>query len=167
MPVPVLTGTATLDEDVLVDSLVDMIDGLREELHPQFGVRAYRLYRVIRTWSGRTTGEGKSTDDAAELRPQPRFWVWNGFRYVQMTCGINEAGDVKLTEVSLTYTSEQLDPRLRANQEIFFALADAHGQGSPVRLWTHRQPPFIDREKDMGWVLTLHSVEGAPSWLPT
>lgn len=168
MPVSPLIGTATLDADVLVDSLVpDVIDGLREELHPQFGVRAYRVYRVIRTWGGKTAGEGAFTDDAGELRPQPRVRQWDGLKYVQAVCGVRELGDVKLTEVSLTYSAEQLDPRtLRGNQELFFAMGDAHGQGSPMRLWANAVPPFIDREKDMGWVLHLRRVEASPLWAP-
>lgn len=168
MAVPVLIGVATMNSDVLVDSLVpDVIDGLREELHPAFGVRAYRVYRVIRTWSGARPGEGSFVDDAAELRPQPRVSVWDGFRYVQAVCGINELGDVKLTEVSLTYTAEQIDPKsLAHNQEFFIAIGDAHGQATPVRLWAHKMPPFIDRERDMGWVFLLHKIDGG-TWVPT
>lgn len=168
MPVSPLIGTATLDSNVLVDSLVtDVIDGLREELHPQFGVRAYRVYRVIRTWTGKTAGEGKYTDDAGELRPQPRVRMWDGMRFVQATCGIRELGDVKLTEVSLTYSAAQLDPRdLRANQELFYAIGEGNGQDSPLRVWVNAVPPFIDREKDMGWVLSLRRAEASPSWAP-
>ena len=168
MAVPVLIGAATLDNDVLVDSLVpDVIDGLRDELHPAFGVRAYRVYRVIRTWTGRRPGEGVYTDDAAELRPQPRVLIWDGFRYAQAICGVMEIGDVKLTEISLTYTAGQLDPRtLTEKQELFIAIGEGNGQASPTRLWAHKMPPFIDREKDMGWVMLLHSIKGA-SWEPT
>lgn len=169
MAVPVLTGAATLSQSVLVDSLVpDVIDGLREDLHPAFGVRAYRVYRVIRTWTGKSAGEGRHTDDAAELRPQPRVSVWSGLKYVQATCGIRELGDVQLSEVSLTYTDEQIDPRtLGKNQEAFFAIGEAHGQASPLRVWAHTAPPFIDREKTMGWLMFLRRVEAAPQWVPT
>lgn len=169
MAVPVLTGTATLDEDNLVDSLVvDVIDGLRDELHPEFGVRAYRVYRVIRTWAGKSAHDGKHTDEAHELRPYPLVHEWNGLVYVQAKCGIDEMGICKVTEVSLSYDADQLDPQnLRANQEAFFAIADANGQRSPVRLWWHKSPPYIDRVKNLGWSLTLHRVEGAPAWLPT
>lgn len=168
MTVPVLIGAATLDPNVLVDSLIpDVIDGLREDLHPAFGVRAYRVYRLIRSWSGAVAGEGTISDVGHELRPQPRVRQWDGLRYVQATCGINELGDVKLTEVSLTYTEAQLTGKpLNKNQEAFIAIGDAHGQASPIRLWGHTQPPFIDREKDMGWVLWLRRVEAAPSWVP-
>lgn len=168
MPVATLVGTATLDPSVLVDSLVpDVIDGLREDLHPAFGVRAYRVYRVIRTWSGRDVGEGSYTDDAGELRPQPRVLHWNGLKYVQAVCGVRELGDVELQEVSLTYSADDLDPRtLRGNQELFYVLGEANGQLSPLRVWAHAVPPFIDREKSMGWIMHLRRVEASPSWAP-
>jgi len=168
MTTPVLVGTATLDSTVLVDSLVpDVIDGLREQLHPVFGVRAYRVYRVIRSWSGGEIGEGEMTDVAGELRPQPRVKIWDGLKFVQAVCGIRELGDVKLTEVSLTYSDADLTGQpLEAHQEMFLALGEAHGQASPLRLWAHTQPPFIDREVDMGWVLHLRRVEAAPPWQP-
>lgn len=170
MTVPILTGEATLNPSVLVDSLVpDVIDGLREALHPDFGVRAYRVYRVLRTWSGKIVGEGVNSDEAAELRPQPRVAMWNGLKYVQAQCGIRELGDVMLTELSLTYTEAQLTGQpLTRKQELFFAIGDGNGQESSLRLWMVTAPPFIDRERDMGWVLHLRRIpEGQPPWQPT
>lgn len=169
MSVPVLAGAATLDPGVLVDSLVaDVIDGLREDLNGQFGLRAYRFYRVIRTWAGATAGEGAFTDVAAEFRPQPKVKVWDGLRFVQAVCGVEQLGDVRLTEVSLSYTYEQLTGQpLAANQEVFLALGEAHGQGQPTQLFTLAQPPFVDREKDMGWVVSLHRVQSGAPWQPT
>jgi hypothetical protein len=168
MTVPVLTGTAILDEDILVDSLVpDVIDGLRDSLQPDFGIRAYRCYRVIRTWSGATPGNGTPTDVAGEIRPYPRVMVWDGFRYNQEASGLENVGRVQLREVSLTYAEADLTGQpLAANQEIFIALADANGQGSSVYLYTHAQPPFIDREKDMGWVVNLMRVQTGVPWAP-
>lgn len=168
MTVPALIGTATLDDNVLVDSLVvDVIDGLRDELHPEFGVRAYRVYRVLRTWTGSTPGQGKFSDVAAELRPYPRVRLWDGFNYVQAVCGVRELGDVKITEVSLSYSESDLAPKVGNNVELFFGIGDANGQGSSVRLWAHKMPPFIDREKDLGWCLMLHRVQSAPPWVPS
>jgi hypothetical protein len=167
--VPVLTGAAILDDEVLVDSLVtDVLDGLREELHPQFGVRAYRMYRVVRIWSGTTVGEGTFADDAYELRPQPLVSVWDGLRYVQAACGLEQLGDVKLTEVSLTYTFDQLTGKpLAANQEMFIALGEAHGQGQPTAMFTHARPPYVDRVKNMGWDVLLRRVQAGTPWAPT
>ncbi len=173
MATPVLIGEAVLNPAVLVDSLIaDVIDGLREDLHPQFGVRAYRVYRVIRTWNGQVVGEGQYTDDAAELRPQPLVWSWdslaNALRYKQAACGLSELGELKLTEVSLTYTEAQLTGQpLRDNQELLIAIGDAHGQGSTVRMYTHAKPPYVDRIKDMGWVVFLSLVNQARPWVPS
>jgi hypothetical protein len=167
--VPVLAGAAVLDNAVLVDSLVaDIIDGLREQLHQQFGVRAYRMYRVIRTWTGAVAGEGTFSDVAHEFRPQPLVSVWDGMRYVQVACGLEQLGDVRVTEVSLTYTFDQLTGRpLTANQEVFIALGEAHGQRQPTALFTHARPPFVDRTKDMGWDILLHRVQSGAPWVPT
>jgi hypothetical protein len=164
--VAALIGTAVLNADVLVDSLVgDVIDGLRDQLHPQFGVRSYRVYRVIRTWSGRTSGDGKYTDAVAELIPYPLVAQWDGYKFVQQKCGVGEAGEIKLTEISLTYSAADLCPRdLRANQELFYAIGDANGQASPISVWSVQAPPYVDRIKDLGWVLRLLSAESAPAW---
>lgn len=167
----VLIGEATLNSAVLVDSLVsDVIDGLRESLHPDFGVRAYRVYRILRTWSGRKVGDGIMTDSALELRPQPLVKVWDGLKYEQAVCGIEEMGQVMLTEVSLTYTETQLTGggALAMNQELMLGIAEAHGQGTRRRVYTHAKPPYIDRVKDMGWKVWLNMINadlGAP-WEP-
>lgn len=162
-------GTAVLDDDVLVDSLVtDVIDGLREDLHPQFGVRAYRAWAVLRTWTGRQVGEGTVRDVVAEIRPQPRVLVWDGLRYVLAVCGLSELGQIKLTEVSLTYTfAEIAGGNLTRSQQFFIALTEAYGQGQPARYYVHTQPPFVDREKDMGWVLWLRHSEIPSGQEPT
>lgn len=168
MPVPPLIGTATLDSSVLVDALVpDVIDGLRDALQPALGVRAYRTYRIVRTWSGVEPGDGTFADVAGELRPYPRVLVWDGFRFEQAPAGVIKSGRVRLTEVSLTYSQSDLAPALSGNQELFYAIGDANGQGSSVSLFANVQPPYIDREKDMGWVLNLIAVQTASPWVPS
>ena len=162
-------GTEFLDPDVLVDSLVvDVIDGLREELHPLFGVRAYKVFTEARTWSGNIIGEGSLSKVEVELRPQPRVRAWDqggrGFELDLAKCGIDELGEIKLTEISLTNTFKELagrDPNtsLPKNQEFLLRLEDAHGQANPVRYFTHTRPPFVDREKDMGWVMWLRRTQ--------
>lgn len=169
MPVPTLTGTAALDENVLVDSLVpDVIDGLRDELNPEFGIRSYKVYRVIRTWSGTQPGDGTPTDVAGELRPQPRVKFWDGFRFQEDPSGLNSNGRVQLTEVSLSYSESDLTGNpLSLNQELLIAIGDGNGQGSTIGLFTHNQPPFVDREKDLGWVVNLIRVQVTVLWVPS
>jgi hypothetical protein len=169
--VAVLVGEAVLSESVLVDSLVpEVIDGLREDLHPDFGVRAYRVYRVIRTWSGKRAGDGVSSDLVGELRPQPLVKVWTGLRLELASCGVDQLGEIALTEVSLTYTETQLTGGggLTMQQELFYGITDAHGQGTIRKLFAITRPPYIDRIKDMGWVVWLRSVKGDPGgpWEP-
>lgn len=169
MPVPALIGSATLSSSVLVDDLVpSVIDALRDDLQPALGVRSYRVYRVVRTWSGAEPGVGTFADAAGELRPYPRVMFWDGFRFRQQPAGLESVGSVRCTEVSLTYAEADLTARpLARNQELLIAIGDANGQGSSVGLFTHSQPPYIDREKDMGWVLNLIRVKASPPWVPS
>lgn len=155
-----MAGSATLDNNVLVDSLVtDVIDGLRRELHPQFGVRPYKVFTVLRTYAGESLGEGGFEDVETEIDPQPRVAQWDGKRYDLTPAGLDENGEVRLTEVSLTYTHDELTGgTLEGNQQFFFKIAEAHGQGNPDRYYILSRPPFVDREKDMGWVLTLRAA---------
>jgi len=151
-----------LDPDVLVDDMVAVIDDLRGELHPEFGVRAYRLHSVLRTWTGPGM-TGKKTDVVTEITPQPRVEQWDGRKFELVTCGLNEAGEIRLTEVSLSYTYPQLcGPDLdKARQQWMLKITDAHGQLTPASYWAHSKAPFVDREETLGWVLWLRKVEVA------
>lgn len=156
-------GHADLDpENVLIDGLVaDVIDGLRGDLHPQFGVRPYRVFTIRREWAGEAVGEGEVYQDReTELVPAPR--VMNLGRYEQERGGINERGETVVKEVSLTYAFGELTGDgmgLAANEQWLIRIDDGAGQGNPSRYYTHNRPPFVDREEDMGWVLYLRAVD--------
>lgn len=154
-------GTAVLDDDVLVDSLVaDVIDELRGELHADFGVRAYRCFFVRRTYTGRSIGEGKFTDVAVEMTPSPKVDVWTGRKYDLVACGLNESGDIRLTEVSLSYTYDEITGgALGANQQWFLRLDEAHGQGQPSTYWVPSKAPFVDRIETLGWIVWLRKLD--------
>ena len=156
-----MAGSATLDPDVLIDDLVtDVIDGLRSELHPLFGVRAFNVSTVVRTWSGGSVGDGTFTDVEVVLDPQPLVHPFTSFRRDMEPCGFDDAGGVKLTEVSLSYTyTELLACPAPTGSEHLIKITEAHGQGSPVRYFVHKRQPYPDRIKDMGWVLQLELVE--------
>lgn len=156
-----MPGSAILDPDVLVDDLVtDVIDGLRSELHPAFGVRAFRVFTVVRTWSGGAVGRGTSSDVEVELDPQPLVHPFTSLRRDQEECGFDMAGAVKLTEVSLTYTqAELLACEAPEGAQHLIKVTEAHGQLQGTKYFVHKKTPYPDRVKDMGWVVYLELVE--------
>lgn len=156
-----MPGSAILDPNTLVDDLItDVIDGLREELHPAFGVRAYRVFTVVRSWSGGVVGRGDSTDVEVELTPQPRVHSFTSFHRDQEECGYDMAGSVKLTEVSLTYTqAELLSCEAAEGAQHLIKIVEAHGQLQAPKYFVHKKSPYPDRIKDMGWVVYLELVD--------
>lgn len=161
-----MPGNATLDPNVLVDSLVPgVIDGLRRSLHPAFGVRAYRVFTILQTWSGASIGQGQKTEVVNEIDPQPLVDIWTeagALRFELSRCGLDEAGTIRVREVSLTYTeAELIGPQpLAANQRWLIRISEAHGQENTDKYFIHTKPPYVDREKDMGWVMWLRVAEG-------
>lgn len=155
-------GSADLDSNVLVDGLNTVIAELRRSLHPAMGVRAYTTSTVLRTWSGRSIGDGSYEDTVTELDPQPRVMPWDNvgqLRYDLEACGLSATGDIILTEVNLEYIFDELaGPALDMNQQWLIKIGEAHGQRQPDRYYTLAKPPFVDREKDMGWVMFLRHV---------
>ena len=160
-------GSATLGTN-LVDSLVpDVVDGLRNDLHPDFGVRQFRVYTVSRVWASGSAGDGGFVDTEAEITPQPLVVSPGVARTAEFSlepCGVDEAGLIVLREVSLTYTEAELSGGdLPAGTEWFIKLRDAHGQGIPETIWTVKKRPWADRIKDIGWMMELErAVEDSP-----
>lgn len=161
---------ATLDPAVLVDDLVpDVIDGLREELHPLFGVRAFNVYVVTRQWSGTVIGNGTSTDTEVLLEPQPLVKSWvNGrtFEFGISPEGLGTEGKVLVQEISLQYAYSELagedtngDPCIPPTAEFFYKIEGAHGQAFPAKYFSVARPPFPDRVQNMGWEVLLQSED--------
>lgn len=149
-----MSGNAVLGDN-LVDDLVPTVDELRDSLHTAFGVQQFRVYTVLRTWDGGATGSGASTDTETELTPQPKVEPYKT-RFELDGCGIDEAGYVVLREISLTYTeAELIGPTLVAGQEWLIKISDAQGQAIADRYWVVQEPPFPDREQDIGWTVKL------------
>ena len=155
-----------MDPSVVIDALAgSVVDELRRSLHPVFGIRAFRVYTVLRTWSGSMPGEGAKTDVELEIEPQPLIASFDGIKFTQEPCGLEELGEIEVSEVSLTYThAELVGPSLTGSQEWLIKIAEAHGQAQPARYFVHDAPPFPDREQGIGWKLRLRKVNipGAP-----
>ncbi len=120
-----MAGSAILGNN-LVDSLVPgVIDGIRDALHPDLGVRHYRVYAVTRTYVGEF-GSDDYSDVEVEFEPQPLVEPYpranTGIHYELEPCGLDEAGLVVIKEISLTYTEHEVSGLLLR--------LDLHPQGS-------------------------------------
>jgi len=154
-----VAGSAILGTN-LVDVLIpDVIDGLRSALHPDLGVRQYRVFLVTRTFDGDFGGDS-FTDSEVEITPQPfvqAYNIYTGLHYRLEPCGLDEAGYIILREVSLTYTEAEIagPPADPSTQDTFIKIIDAHGQATKERLFQVFAPPYADRIESFGWVVKL------------
>jgi len=149
-------GEAELDSEVLIDDLVVDLDELKGELYADLGMRAFDVQVVVRTWTGETIGDGEASDQFLTLQPPPEVRSFDGYRWVLLAQGYNASGEIRITDVSLAYTYEQLTgcpagESLGQNQQLFYRLVEAHGQGQEERLLRLKAPPAVDRAENMCW----------------
>lgn len=152
-----MAGTAVLGANLL-DGLVPVIDQIRA-IPVALGARQFRVFTVLRTWSGPTRGGYHSTfeDVEVELTPAPAVEAYAEMGGKLISSGLDEAGLVRLSEVSLTYTEAELcGPQpLDANVEWLIKVIDGLGQGTRTRYFVIDGSPFPDREKTIGWLVRL------------
>jgi hypothetical protein len=154
-----MPGSATIGTN-LVDSLLGVVDDLRSSLHADMGVRQWRVYTVRRVWATEV-GDGSFMDTLVEITPSPL--VSYDLVNELTPAGLDERGNVRLSEVSLTYTEDELLGRpLGALEQWYYLLRDAHGQGLADRYFGVSGPPKPDRISTIGWVVQLvrQNVEG-------
>lgn len=150
--------SAILNPNVIVDSLVPVVDSLRTVLYPLAGVRQFTLAFVTRTWDGEAIGEGRYTDSVVVANTQCRVDAWE-LQFKQEACGQMESGTVSLSEISLQYSwADVTGGELNARQQFFVRLSEAHGQAQPVRYFVHKVAPLDDREHGIGWKFVLELV---------
>ncbi len=156
-----MAGSATLNDDLLVDSLVPTVDALRNDLHAAFGVRHFRVFVVTRTWTGAMPGLGTYTDVELELSPRPLVEPFTELKYKLEPCGLSVAGYIRVKEISLTYTEDELGaPDVPAeNVQRFWKISEGHGQSTQTRYFTLKGPPYPDRIKNIGWQAQLQVIE--------
>lgn len=154
-----MAGSASLDSTVLVDSLVPTVDSLRDSLHAAFGVRHFRVFVVTRVWSGGMIGSGSFVETALELSPRPMVEPFTEYKYKLEPCGLNEAGYIKLSEISLTYTEAELVGTLTMGTQLLWKISEGHGQATRTRYFIPKGPPYPDRVKNIGWQIALENAQ--------
>lgn len=165
-----MPGSAIMDPNILVDDLTELVDDLRQDLNTEFGTRAYRVYTVARVWDGGAIGVGVSSETETELTPQPLVKPYlDSLGYSLEPCGLDEAGFVRVEEISLTYTQEELTGKpvtgevegsTAGGTQWVIRIREAHGQLQSFKDFKLQAPPYPDRlPKTFGWILKLIKVE--------
>jgi hypothetical protein len=152
-----MPGSATMGTN-LIDDLMPDVDDLRGDLNADFGTRPFNVQTIKRTWLGPSgiEGDGDFQDVITTITPTPRVEQWDGYKWVLLAAGYHEDGIIRVSEVSLTYTWNELTGGdLERNQQFFVRFVDAHGQGQKDRILRQSKPPYVDREKTIGWMLWL------------
>lgn len=155
-----MPGSADLDPDVLIDDLVSVADELRRDVVAGFGLRPFRVTVVVRQWSAAPGAPGATyTETRTELDPPPKVEPFSGYHYRLEPCGLDEAGSVRLSEISLSYTEAELGAGSGDGLEAWYEIAEAHGQATSTRRFVLKRPPFPDRVKTLGWRVELVHAE--------
>lgn len=143
----------------LVDELISTVDEIRDSIFPDLGVRGYTLTRVIRTWDGIEVGDGTSTTQNLAITPPPLVEFVN--RRDELQNGRTERSNLKVTEVSLRYTEDELCGRPRApTAECYYRLEESQNQGQRTSYWMLSGTPEPDRMNlDIGWTMRFVRCE--------
>jgi hypothetical protein len=155
--------SATFIAGVLTDDLVELADDVRA-IYTELGARPFRTFVVRRTWVGPRAGEGAMTEVATEILPRPAVLV-AGLRGDLRPAGLDEEGDIVVSEISLRWTEPELySPTLTDVQRHMFRIDDAHGQGVRSRFYVPTRPPTpirgdSDRPDVLSWSIELRRQE--------
>lgn len=107
----------------LIDKLITKVDTLRQKAADKFGLPAFDMYRVIRTYPSGIIGDGAFTDEETKLVPPPMVKFRGGDALTRG--GRHDDRSMVATEVSLAYTENWLEGQpLQPGQECFYKLVE-------------------------------------------
>lgn len=110
--------TASEYSQTLAAKLVPCVDKIRQ-LNTNFGLRPYRVFLVITEWTGQRRGQGvERVLSETELLPTPKIESFASLNLQLMSAGLEEVGDLRISEISPKYTGEQLLGRHTDNTEL-------------------------------------------------
>lgn len=149
--------TTTLIQDLL--QTVDDARGIATDL----GIRLYRVFMRVRTWTGATQGIGTFTDVDVELLPRPRIVAqtprgeFMPLDQVYTDAGTHLEGALKVDKISAQTPLSLLQPDLAENQRQYVMLIGADGGEVAGTLFVVDGPPI---RKTLEWVCKLKKVHG-------
>jgi hypothetical protein len=104
---PLTAGTTELC-DTLAFNLIDVADGLRD-LYTTFGLRPYRVQLVRSRWTHGVRGQGvEQIISAIAVLPTPLLSDMTTLAEINSAIGADETGEVLLSQVSGSFTEDQL-----------------------------------------------------------
>ena len=124
-------------DSTLGQQLIPVVDGLRDLL-TSFGIRPYVL-RVVRVqWSGARRGYGQPYVKATrDILPTPKITDLSGLTEVANPVGLDEIGNVLVTQISGSFTDEFFrfvtpdNTELNPNEEVFYEIEFPQPSGKP------------------------------------
>lgn len=145
----------------LIDKLITKVDTLRQRAADKFGLPAFDMYRVIRTYSSGIIGEGNYTETQDIIYPTPvvklsgEDVLEHGGRFSKRS--------MAASEISLTYVQGWFygEPK-GAGQEVFYKLAERNGQGQATTYWQLITIPLVQRD-EINWVLEFKPYVVCPT----
>jgi hypothetical protein len=172
MTSPLDPQTKARRPQTLTERLSAISARVRGEVHGRLGTRAYRVWRVVRRWSGGEVGRGQLMDkERVELRcgfderrrPTPPRVVLSG-QYARSLAGVVEDGMIVLEQLDPTYTEAdlvdfgRLDPSDEAYIEVVQDTRDGAAPDRPARRFTIEGAPYRDTMR-FQWSLRLREQQ--------
>ena len=124
-----MTRHSAIDRTPLADKLVDVVDNVRRKVHRVLGTRTYVVQIITRRWSSGLVGEGTPTTYVLEIDPRPLVKRSEGDGLAPG--GRENRGDMVITEISLRYSAEELQPPTPPGTEVAWRIIDMGGQRQP------------------------------------
>lgn len=152
-----MTRHAQAGRRVLTDRLIDVVDNVRRKVHGKLGTRQYRVQIVTRRWSGGVIGEGTPDVKILEIDPRPLVTRSEGDRL--SPGGRENQGDATITQISLRYSAEELQPEVPDGTEVGWRVIDTGGQRQPDQWYVISADPVTRRgdlqEDQTDWKVRL------------
>lgn len=145
----------------LIDKLITKVDSLRQKAADKFGLPAFDMYRVMRTYASGTIGEGAFVDAETLLSPPPMVKFQGGD--VLERGGRHDNRTMTAKEVSLSYTEDWLQGEpLAAGQQCFYKLVERNSTtAADTTYWILSAVPEAERD-EINWILRFRRFEICP-----
>jgi hypothetical protein len=126
MPKRFTEVTSSQAKKTLARRFVPLADSLRDLL-TKFGLRAYKVTIIRVEWSGGKRGRGTpGIIEERTILPTPKISSFDALTELVQPVGLEELGSVELSQISGTFTEEQLrgtsneGDSIPQNQEFFY-----------------------------------------------